>query len=130
MLNSKGKRRKFSVSNCLNKIEQGDPAPSPPPTWGTWRRSPERVLGRKNRLHHLTGYTTPRANMDDPLASSALDFSPVPSKPSGGTRGVASFAKIFESAREDRITTKCTVKQLEFGYGVGTQKQAGAEPIH
>lgn len=56
--------------------------------------------------------------------SSDLEFEPPPSKTSGRDPGQASIAQIIQNASNDRLTTKRTVKQLQFGCGApGTRVQ-------
>lgn len=49
-------------------------------------------------------------------SSSDVEFEPAPTK-SKGPRGQASIARIIEEADTDRLSSKRTVKQLQFGHG-------------
>ena len=53
----------------------------------------------------------------DILNSSDMEFEPEPSKRSNRHPGQASIDQIIQAASEDRLTSKRTAKQLEFGRG-------------
>ena len=53
--------------------------------------------------------------MDNFLHSSDLEFEPAPSKASGKNPGLASITQMVADAENHRISSRRTVKQLEFG---------------
>ncbi|KAK9246717.1 hypothetical protein V1506DRAFT_505362 [Lipomyces tetrasporus] len=62
-------------------------------------------------------------DLPEDFNSSDVEFEPAPSKASGRRPGQASIAKIIEEASNDRLSSKRTLRQLQFGHGApGTRE--------